>query len=118
MGDGSPVSFGELLRRFRGHAGLTQEELAERSGLSVDAVGLLERGLRQRPQRVTITRLTAALALTRDQAAQLEAAARSSTAPLGNPMPARCRRRAWRLSAAAWRLPRSWNCCAGRMSAC
>ena len=41
MGDGSPVSFGELLRRFRGHAGLTQEELAERAGLSVDAVGLL-----------------------------------------------------------------------------
>jgi hypothetical protein len=42
MGAGPALSFGELLRRFRGRAGLTQEDLAERAGLSVDAIGLLD----------------------------------------------------------------------------
>ncbi len=41
MGDVPALSFGELLRRYRGRARLTQEELAERASLSVDAIGLL-----------------------------------------------------------------------------
>jgi predicted ATPase/transcriptional regulator with XRE-family HTH domain len=82
MGDGPALSFGELLRHFRGQAGLTQEELAERASLSVDAIGLLERGIRQRPHSDTITRLAAALALAQDEYAQFEAAARSSASSL------------------------------------
>ncbi|HZS92938.1 MAG TPA: helix-turn-helix transcriptional regulator [Chloroflexota bacterium] len=35
MGRDSPLSFGTLLRRARRAAGLTQEELAERSSVSV-----------------------------------------------------------------------------------
>ncbi len=42
-------SFGEQLRRYREAAALTQEELAERAGLTVDAISALERGRRQRP---------------------------------------------------------------------
>jgi DNA-binding XRE family transcriptional regulator len=38
-------SFGELLRGHRLAAGLTQQALAERAGVSVEAVSTLERGL-------------------------------------------------------------------------
>jgi transcriptional regulator with XRE-family HTH domain len=38
------VSFGELLRDHRRAAGLTQEELAERAGLSARSISELERG--------------------------------------------------------------------------
>src|SRR5581483_4554633 len=37
MGRSREPSFGELLSRYRGAAGFTQEELAERAGLSVGA---------------------------------------------------------------------------------
>jgi transcriptional regulator with XRE-family HTH domain len=43
-------TFGLLLKRHRHAAGMTQEELAERAGLSPRAVGDLERGVRQ-PRR-------------------------------------------------------------------
>ncbi len=69
-------TFGTLLREFRDRAGQTQEELAERAGLSVDAIGLLERGERMRPQRFTVERLASALPLSPDERAQFEAAAR------------------------------------------
>ena len=48
---GEHVVFGDLLRQHRSAAGLTQEELAERAGLSPDAISLLERGERRRPHR-------------------------------------------------------------------
>jgi DNA-binding XRE family transcriptional regulator len=47
MAEGRAAPFGEQLRRLREAAGITQEELAERAGLSRDAVGALERGLRR-----------------------------------------------------------------------
>jgi predicted ATPase/DNA-binding XRE family transcriptional regulator len=56
------VSFGDLLRRYRVAAGLTQEALAERAGLSVHGIQKLERGVR-RPYRDTARRLEAALHL-------------------------------------------------------
>jgi predicted ATPase/DNA-binding XRE family transcriptional regulator len=56
--------FGAALRSFRARAGLTQEELAERAGLSPDAVSALERGVRRRAQARTVRALAAALRLT------------------------------------------------------
>ena len=41
------TSFPSALRRLRTRAGLTQEELADRAGLSVNAVSALERGTRR-----------------------------------------------------------------------
>jgi predicted ATPase/DNA-binding XRE family transcriptional regulator len=55
-------SFGDLLRRLRREAGLTQEELAERAGLSVRGISDLERGINQWPYRATVQRLIEALA--------------------------------------------------------
>lgn len=46
MDELEPSSFGALLRQFRTNSRLTQAELAERAGLSADAVGTLERGVR------------------------------------------------------------------------
>lgn len=54
---------GSLLRRHREAAGLTQEELAERAGLSARSVSDIERGLRTRLYPDTATRLAAALSL-------------------------------------------------------
>jgi predicted ATPase/DNA-binding XRE family transcriptional regulator len=59
--DGS--EFGTLLRRLRRDRELTQEELAERAGISVRTVSDLERGLSQAPYRGTINELAAALQL-------------------------------------------------------
>src|SRR5260221_1216531 len=67
-------TFGILLRLFRGAAGLSQETLAERSGLSLAAVSALERGVRQRPYLHTIAQLAAALDLSREEHALLERA--------------------------------------------
>ena len=56
-------TFGDLLRRHRDSANLTQEELAARSGLTPQAIGLLERGERRRPHSYTVGKLAEALAL-------------------------------------------------------
>src|SRR6266536_5552077 len=72
-----PPPFGELLRRHRLASGLSQEALAERAGLSVDAIGVLERGERQRPQRHTLRVLADALALGDEARGPFLAAARS-----------------------------------------
>jgi predicted ATPase/DNA-binding XRE family transcriptional regulator len=65
-----------LLRRFRLTAGLSQEALAERSGLSTRAISDLERGLRTAPRPETVRMLTDALSLTDDERAELIQAAR------------------------------------------
>src|SRR5215831_12030634 len=59
----STPGFGALLRRYRLEAGLSQEELAERAGMSSKAIGALERGDRQRPYPATVRRLADALGL-------------------------------------------------------
>src|SRR5262245_23195818 len=76
----SSTAFGALLRGHRRAAGLTQAELAERAGLSWRGINGLERGERRAPHRDTIARLTAALALTGEERAELEAAAREASA--------------------------------------
>ncbi len=54
-------SFAELLRELRRRAALSQEELAQRSGLTVKAIGALERGERTRPYPHTVRALADAL---------------------------------------------------------
>jgi transcriptional regulator with XRE-family HTH domain len=75
MGTGT-TPFADLLRGFRDRAELTQEELAKRAGISLDAVGLLERGERRRPHATTVARLAAALELSAAARTQFETAAR------------------------------------------
>ena len=71
-----PVTFAGLLRKLRTQAGLTQEELAEASGVSPRSISDLERGVAMAPQRETIRRLADALGLTGLIKAQFEAVAR------------------------------------------
>ncbi|HEV2238894.1 MAG TPA: helix-turn-helix transcriptional regulator, partial [Ktedonobacterales bacterium] len=54
------ADFAALLRRLRRARGLTQEELAERAGLSLSAVSYLERGLTQSPHTDTVQLLSEA----------------------------------------------------------
>jgi non-specific serine/threonine protein kinase len=79
MDTSSSATFGDLLRRNRLAAGLTQEELAEKSQVSPRAISDLERGARSRPWRETIQFLANALCLGSSERAQLEAAARQSS---------------------------------------
>jgi predicted ATPase/transcriptional regulator with XRE-family HTH domain len=69
----APVGFGELLRRHRLAAGLTQQNLAERAGLSEHGIQKLERGV-TRPYRDTVQRLLSALRLGPEDAASFRAA--------------------------------------------
>lgn len=75
MSDSGQVeSFGETLRRLRAAAGLSQEELAARAGLSLNALGQLERGVRKHPYPSTVRALADALELTGAARAALHAA--------------------------------------------
>src|SRR5947209_1336084 len=73
----SPAPFGELLKRHRRFRGLTQEELAERSTLSVRAISDLERGLKYRPRKDTVQLLADAFELRGADRTDFVAAARS-----------------------------------------
>jgi transcriptional regulator with XRE-family HTH domain len=66
--------FGRLLLNLRLAAGLSQEALAERARMSVDAVSALERGTRRRPRFDTVSLLTAALGLDGAETAAAELA--------------------------------------------
>src|SRR5262245_44199035 len=68
-------SFAAALKHFRRAAGLTQEGLAERAGLSRGAVSTLERGERQAPRKDTVAMLAEGLALADEDRATLFAAA-------------------------------------------
>src|SRR4051812_37388241 len=71
--------FGSRLRRLREVAGLTQEELAARAGLTAKAVSALERGERKRPYPHTVRSLADALELSeRERALFTEAVPRRS----------------------------------------
>ena len=74
------VEAGELIRRYRVEAGLTQEELSEKAEISVRAVRNLEQGLVRRPRRGTLERLAVALGLEHDKRAQFIEAAGGSAA--------------------------------------
>ena len=82
------ASFGALLRRHRLAAGLSQEALAERAGLSARAISALEHGERRAPYRATVQALAAALGLTGPERAALEDAVSRSRSPRAAPEPA------------------------------
>ena len=70
----SEISFGERLRQFREAAGLTQEQLAERAGLTAKGISVLERGKRRHPYPHTVQVLATALGLSDQELAMLMAA--------------------------------------------
>ncbi|MEV8095076.1 helix-turn-helix domain-containing protein [Kitasatospora sp. NPDC085879] len=90
-GDGGRTDageFGRLLAGFRTAAGLTQEELAAAAGVSLRALGDMERGRTRGPQRRTVRALAAALHLADDRARALDRAAQSGRPRSVRPEPA------------------------------
>ncbi len=81
-------TFGELLGRSRRAAGLTQEALAARAGVSARAISDLERGVKHVPRRDTVRLLVAALPLSSQERALFEAAARRVGDPNPSPLAA------------------------------
>ncbi len=73
-------TFADLLKRHRGLTGLTQEALAERAGISARSLSDLERGVNPTPRVDTVQRLAIALALSVEERAAFEAAARKRPA--------------------------------------
>lgn len=74
-------AFGEVLKRFRIAAGLSQEALAERASVSARGISALERGVNRVPRPETATLLAAALSLSAEDRAVLEAAVRRRRGP-------------------------------------
>src|SRR3989440_707542 len=86
------TSFSTLLKHYRQAAGLSQEALAGRAGLSARAISDLERGINRTPRYDTLELLSSALSLSSQQQALLQAAARPEIAaavdaPPGPPSP-------------------------------
>jgi predicted ATPase/DNA-binding XRE family transcriptional regulator len=69
-----PAPFGARLRNLREAAGLTQEELASKAGLTAKAISVLERGERKRPFPHTVRAIADALELSENERASLLAA--------------------------------------------
>lgn len=97
MREAGPSAFADRLRRLREAAGLTQEELAERAGLTAKGISALERGDRRQPYPATVRAIAEALELAAPERAALIASlpSRSSTA-VGRPAPE------WRPPEATW----------------
>ena len=74
-------AFGGRLRACRRAAGLSQQELAERSGLSIRTIGNLERGASKWPYQDSLHRLADALGLRDETRATFLAAAGRRLAP-------------------------------------
>ncbi|PPK65273.1 helix-turn-helix domain-containing protein [Actinokineospora auranticolor] len=87
-GEPSPEVFSTLLRTHRERARLTQEELAERAGVSVRAISDIERGVARSPQRRTVTALAGHLSLSEVEVVEFLASARSARPRVVPPPPA------------------------------
>ena len=109
------TAFAELLRRHREAGFLSQEELAERAGMSVRGLRALESGWRRRPYPRTLRGLVAALGLSAAEAAEFRRAVpprASQPVPTaaGNPTPTTSRQDGARL--VYWtprRAPDGWQ---------
>ena len=82
--------FGEVLRRYRRAAELTIEDLSAASGVSVRAIGDMERGRSRGPQRRTVAALADALRLEPDDRRVLEGAAQAGRPRAAAPAPGGC----------------------------
>ncbi len=69
------ASLGALVRRYRQNAAISQEELADRSGISVRTISDLERGIRETARLDTIRLLAEGLALGEEDRTTLISAA-------------------------------------------
>jgi predicted ATPase/DNA-binding XRE family transcriptional regulator len=78
------IAFGDVLRRLRMQRSLSQEELAERASLSLNAVSALERGVRRRPRVETVRVLCDAMNLAGAERRELERAADRARRPRGS----------------------------------
>lgn len=83
-------ALGVLLRRHRERAGVTQEELADRAGVSARTISDIERGVRSRAYADTADRLSVALALAGTDRATFLKTARGRK-PTGGTAPVRFR---------------------------
>src|SRR5262245_3782123 len=81
MADKGPETLAAYVRQRRLRAGLSQEALAERAGLTVDTVGALERGLRRRLYPHTARALADALGLKDAELAEMIELARGRSVP-------------------------------------
>src|ERR687886_2672954 len=75
-----PGAFGALLQQYRRAARLSQEELAERAGLSRRGISDLERSARRAPHADTVRRLADGLQLPEHERALLLTARRRAWA--------------------------------------
>jgi predicted ATPase/DNA-binding XRE family transcriptional regulator len=86
-----PGEFAALLQRYRAAVGVSQEELAERAGLSRRGISDLERGQRRAPHPATVRQIAEALGLGIGERAALLASAHpettSAAAALAFPVP-------------------------------
>ena len=85
MPDTSDTTFGTRLKDHRKAAGLSQEELAQRAGLSANAVGQLERGVRKHPYPHTVRSLTDGLGLSEQERSALLASVPGRDSPAPTP---------------------------------
>ncbi|NEA31960.1 tetratricopeptide repeat protein [Streptomyces sp. SID13031] len=79
------MEFATLLHRYRKATGLTQEKLAGKAGVSVAAIGALERGVRRFPRSETVNALAYAMGLTADERKAFAESARRQTVPAIRP---------------------------------
>jgi transcriptional regulator with XRE-family HTH domain len=77
-------NLGQLVRDLRRAAGLTQEDLAARAGLSTRAISDLERGVNHSPRQTTVQLLAAALGLSDREREHFDAVARSHAENFAN----------------------------------
>ncbi len=79
------TAFGDFLRFYRLRVPLTQEELADRTGISVRSISDMERGRVRTPQRRTADLLVEGLGLAGKEAADFAGLARSRRQPADTP---------------------------------
>jgi transcriptional regulator with XRE-family HTH domain len=84
-GAGLTTQFGVVLRRLRRQAGMTQEQLAERSGVGVRTIRGFETGERADPRVATVRLLADAVKLAPAEREQLLLAAAAGRSPQAGP---------------------------------
>ena len=118
MQSNKQTEFGALLRRYRTAAGLSQEALAERAGLSRRGIADLERRARSFPYAETIRRLADALALGSVERAALVVAARRQTPAASTDAPSAMDRAAGTRSSELTSFPIRRRVLVGREATC